>query len=75
MNLKTAAELGEKTVLGKIGDWFKSVITDIGDRFHTNDKYYRYDKKPEPLAEIRKITEQPYNLEDRFYIITNIIYR
>nr|WP_050897514.1 hypothetical protein [Orientia tsutsugamushi] len=64
INLKTNEDLNKEnpTILSKICGWFKSIVTDVGDRFHKNAKYYQYDKKPEQLADIK--IEQPNIVND-----------
>ncbi|BAG40767.1 putative conjugative transfer protein TraA [Orientia tsutsugamushi str. Ikeda] len=40
-------ERTKTTVLSKIENWFKSIITDINDRSHVNEEYYHFTAKAE----------------------------
>jgi hypothetical protein len=42
-------------VMDKVGNWFKRVAEDIGDRLHNNDNYYRPKVKSEPPAKVAEI--------------------
>ncbi len=67
INLKTLEELvaiqettsTNPNIMDKIGNWFKSVVEDIGDRLHSNDNYYRLRVKSESSAKVVEVLEQP----------------
>ncbi|XEO07919.1 conjugal transfer protein TraA [Orientia tsutsugamushi] len=51
-------ERTKTTVLSKIENWFKSIITDINDRSHVNEEYYHFTAKPEQEAKVEKVQQE-----------------
>ncbi|WP_157866365.1 hypothetical protein [Orientia tsutsugamushi] len=43
---------GKTTVFSKIEHWFKSVATDINDRYHANEEYYKFPYEVDESAEV-----------------------
>lgn len=44
-----------KSLIDKVGNWFKGVVEDIKDRLHSNDNYYQPKVKPAPPAKVAEI--------------------
>ncbi|KJV56946.1 hypothetical protein [Orientia tsutsugamushi] len=60
-NLKIIKDVKERTkttVLSKIENWFKSIITDINYRSHVNEEYYHFTAKPEQEAKVEKVQQE-----------------
>ncbi|XAF72629.1 conjugal transfer protein TraA [Orientia tsutsugamushi] len=51
-------ERTKTTVLSKIENWFKSIITDINDRSHVNEEYYHFTAKPEQEPKVEKVQQE-----------------
>lgn len=57
-DLARLREESQKTVLEKVGRWFKSIANDIGDRLHHNSAYYKVDAKIASIAEVEEVLER-----------------
>ncbi|MCZ6924021.1 MAG: AAA family ATPase [Rickettsia endosymbiont of Ixodes persulcatus] len=63
INFKTLEELvaiqeqenKSPNVINKVGNWFKTVVEDIGDRLHSNDNYYRLRVRSRSSAKVAEI--------------------
>jgi|GEM_PF-5259193 len=49
-------ETNNPSVMNKVGNWFKRVVEDIGDRLHSNENYYRLRVKLEPITKVAEQT-------------------
>ncbi|KJV77709.1 conjugal transfer TraA domain protein [Rickettsia hoogstraalii str. RCCE3] len=61
INFKTLDELvaiqdqKNKSLIDKVGNWFKGVVEDLKDRLHSNDNYYRLRVSSRPPAKVAEI--------------------
>ncbi|KJV77415.1 conjugal transfer TraA domain protein, partial [Rickettsia hoogstraalii str. RCCE3] len=44
-----------KSLIDKVGNWFKGVVEDLKDRLHSNDNYYRLRVSSRPPAKVAEI--------------------